>query len=122
MASKIHAMSNAYLAMTEWHKFDEHELEYYLQFQNPLEVVADELCDRNIDIGDVDDSMEYLYGHSDKLFEAYPLMCDIKESSEQTTEKPKRSLEEKLKEAKEKADAHNASVSGDKKSKEPEIS
>ena len=53
MASKTHAVSDAYSYMTMYHEFDGHELEYFLQFQNPLEVVADECHERNIDVGDI---------------------------------------------------------------------
>jgi len=124
MASKIHAVSDAYSSMTAWHEFDAHELGFFLQFQNPLEVVADEWRDRNIDVGDVSDVIEHLYGNSDDLLEAYPLMCDATEPvsklPEQTSEKPKKSLEEKMKAAQKKADEHNASKSDNKKSAKKE--
>ena len=77
MASKIHAVSDAYSYLAAYHDFDVHELEFFLQFQNPLEVVADEWRDRNIDVGAVSDVIEYQYGNSDDLLQDYPLMSDI---------------------------------------------
>ena len=118
MASKINAMSDVYNYMTEWHEFDEHELEYFLQFQNPLKVVADEWTSRNTDLSDISFTVEHLYGHSDDILEAYPLMCDaadpVQEQPEKDAEKPKKSLEEKMKAAQKKADNHNAQKSENK--------
>ena len=119
MSGKIHAVSDAYSYMTAWHDFDEHELEFYLQFQNPLEVVATEWRERNIDLKDMGDTLEYLYGNSDDLLQDYPLMSDIDapvdtnqnrnppEKPEQTASKKKLTIEEKLEAGKERVKAHD---------------
>ena len=82
MASKIHAVSDAYSYMTSWHEYDEHELDFFLQFQNPLEVVANEWRDRNISVRDVSYTVEYLYGESDDILEDYPLMDDLAQTDD----------------------------------------
>ncbi|GHV47854.1 hypothetical protein FACS189499_06110 [Clostridia bacterium] len=41
MAAKIHAMSDAYSYATVWHGWNDDEIDFYLQFANPLEVIAD---------------------------------------------------------------------------------
>jgi hypothetical protein len=74
MADKISAMSDAHAYMTSWYDFDEHELEFYLQFQNPLEVVAEGWCKSNIDLREMSSTIEYLYENSDDILMQYPLM------------------------------------------------
>ena len=77
MAEKIAAMSDAYSYMC-YRDFDDGELEFYLQFQNPLEVVADALCERNSDPGDdLGYVMCDLYDKQGALAD-YPLMRDPK--------------------------------------------
>ena len=75
MAEKIAAMSNAHMYMTSC-EFYESELDFYLQFQNPLEVVADAYCEH---FNDVDDDMSVVVNNvfyrKDGL-DSYPLMPD----------------------------------------------
>lgn len=80
MADRIAAMSDAYSYMTEWHGFDEDELDYFLEFQNPLEVLADELNERRTDLSDISSAMEHVYAESDSLLEQYPLIHDTPET------------------------------------------
>ena len=74
MAGKIAATADAHSYLTAYHDFDEYELEYLLEFQNPLEVLADEWLDRNIDLGDMSFAMEHIYQNSDLLLEQYPVI------------------------------------------------
>jgi len=78
MAGKISATSDAHSYMTHWHGYDEHELDYLLEFQNPLEVLADEWRDRQIDLSDMSFAMEHIYERSDSLLEQYPVIHDSK--------------------------------------------
>ena len=73
MADKIHAMSDAHSYMNEYHNFDVAELEFYLQFQNPLEVVADYWHGRNSEIGDLVHSMDNIKEDMPFYLENYPL-------------------------------------------------
>jgi len=77
MTGKIKAVSDAYSYMTDWHDYDEHELEYLLEFQNPLEVLADEWHRRHNSLSDVSYAMEDIYMRSDELLEQYPVISDI---------------------------------------------
>lgn len=76
MAGKISAMSDAHSYMTCWHGYDEHELDYLLEFQNPLEVLADEWRERQTDLSDMSFAMEHIYQESDSLLEQYPVVHD----------------------------------------------
>jgi hypothetical protein len=60
MAAKIHAMSDAYSYMTSYHGYSDDEIKFYLQFANPLEVVADAWHERNIDLDEMSFTMDYL--------------------------------------------------------------
>ena len=77
MASKIHAVSDAHSYMTKWYDFDEYELKFYLQFQNPLEGVANEWRERNVELKDMCYTLEYLYENSDNSLLYYPTIDDI---------------------------------------------
>ena len=74
MAGKINAMSDAYSFMC-YHGFSDEELNYYLQFQNPLEVVADAWNDRNTDLDEIGDVLYGLFDKQDALVD-YPLVWD----------------------------------------------
>jgi hypothetical protein len=74
MTRKISAMSDAHLYMTG-HNFNDSELDFYLQFQNPLEVVADAWCERNADIKDMRFVLDNIYDKQDALVD-YPLMTE----------------------------------------------
>ena len=74
MASKISAMSDANTAMS-FHGYSDEELDFFLQFQNPLEVVADAWCDRNSDLDGMGDLIYDLFDRQDALMD-YPLITD----------------------------------------------
>jgi hypothetical protein len=73
MADKIAAMSDAHRYMTGHHVYDDDEIEFYLQFQNPLEVVADAWRERNSDIEDLSFTMDYVSERRDSMLIQYPL-------------------------------------------------
>jgi len=80
MADKISATANARLYMIA-NEFDDSELDFYLKFQNPLEVAADVYCEHYMDIEDVGFALNFIYGKQEVL-DAYPLMNDIEISAE----------------------------------------
>ena len=73
MAEKITAMSDVHLFLTEEHEFEDSEIEYLLQFQNPLEVVADAWVHQREDIGDLAYMLDDVFGNQD-LLQQYPLV------------------------------------------------
>lgn len=108
MADKISSMADAYDYMTIYHKCDIDELNFYLQFQNPLELIADEWLSRNDDISEMVYTMEHINERRDYFSDLYPLMADkvsktneLPEKTEQIVIKPK-TLEDKINAAKEK--------------------
>ncbi|MCL2516932.1 MAG: hypothetical protein FWF15_00070 [Oscillospiraceae bacterium] len=132
MAGKINAMSDAHLYITSWHRFDDGELDVLLQFQNPLEIVADEWCDRCSDLSDMSFTVALIERQKDDFFATYSLMKDLKapqdassdilarkipdkpaevrtpiEKAEQTAVKPKQSLADKLQAANKKVKAQD---------------
>ena len=76
MAGKISAMSDARSYMTVYHEFSEDELDYFLEFQNPLEVVADAWHDRNTDVGDVSYTVDAIMEYRDRQ-NYYPLINEV---------------------------------------------
>lgn len=60
MASAIHAYSDADSYMTIYHDYDESELSFYLQFDNPLEIVADRWKEQKSDLDDMSFTMDFL--------------------------------------------------------------
>ena len=125
MADKISAMSDAHLYMTG-NDFSNDELDFYLQFQNPLEVVADAWCDRNTDMEDMSYVLDEIYDKRNTLTD-YPLMADKLPEYHETPEKPKQSivkpktLEEKLRAANEKAKAQQTKNNNTKFHKREEL-
>lgn len=67
MAANIHAISDAYSYLTAGHDFSEEELRFYLQFLNPLDIVAGAIKVRNMDVSDMPFSMDYLWGRRDDI-------------------------------------------------------
>jgi hypothetical protein len=61
MAARIHAVSDAYSYLTVSHNFSEEELRFYMQFQNPLDVVAQAWHERNMDLSDMTLTMDFLW-------------------------------------------------------------
>lgn len=76
MAGKINAMADAHEYMTSTHEFEEDELQFYLQFQNPLEIIANEWHDRNTYIDGLGDVICNLSDDKDALAD-YPLMSNL---------------------------------------------
>jgi len=74
MAAAIHAYSDAWSYMTAYHAFSDEETAFYLQFKNPLEIVADAWRERNIDVGDVELTMENISERMDDFMQSYPLI------------------------------------------------
>lgn len=77
MAGKIAAMQDVHEYMTTSRGFSDEELQFYLQFQNPLEVVADAWLKRNAANEDLSFTMDFVYERNGKLLTEYPLMSDI---------------------------------------------
>ena len=76
MAGKISAMSDAHHYMTISNNFSDDELDFYLQFQNPLEVVADYWVGWQGDISDMSFNLDHIAENRHALLEAYPLVGD----------------------------------------------
>jgi hypothetical protein len=74
-APEIAAVTSAYHYLTEKHGFDESELEYLLQFKNPLSVVGDKIAIAGLD--DYSDIMWDIFDKEDELhIERYERMVD----------------------------------------------
>ena len=73
MAGRISAVNDAHFYLTEHHTFDEAQIDYLLQFQNPLEVVADAWHRRTEDISDMDFALNEVFDKQDAL-QSYPLI------------------------------------------------
>jgi hypothetical protein len=76
MAGKISAMSDAYSYFTTSHGFSDEEIELYLQFQNPLEIVADRWNERRNDLSDLEFTMDSILNNREFLHFEYPLIRD----------------------------------------------
>jgi hypothetical protein len=78
MAAAIHAHSDAWSYMTEDHSYSDAELLFYLKFENPLEIVADAWRERNIDVGDLEFTMDSIMEpeRQKSALESYPLFAD----------------------------------------------
>ncbi len=76
MADEIAATNDMHKYMTQRHGMDYGELEFFLQFQNPLEVVADAWHCYADDIEDMSYVVYDIYDKQDALAD-YPLMKDI---------------------------------------------
>jgi hypothetical protein len=83
MAGKIHAMSDAYSYM-RYRGYDDEEVAFYLQFQNPLEIVADAWYERQIDVDEVGFAMDNIAEHKARFFTEYPLMSDLDAPRDET--------------------------------------
>ncbi|MDR2515406.1 MAG: DUF3848 domain-containing protein [Christensenellaceae bacterium] len=74
MTSEIAAVTGAHYYLSEIHNFHTSELEYLLQFQNPLSVVADAFEMSGTD--DRSDIMWAIFDRQDALQGGYPLVPD----------------------------------------------
>ena len=76
MCGNIQAMSDAYFYITNSYDLSDDEIDFYLQFQNPLEVIADDWYEQKADLSDLYYSLEALISQKDKYLAKYPLMID----------------------------------------------
>jgi len=74
MAGKISTMADAHYYMTESHDFSDEELDFYLQFQNPLEVISDYWAMRRNDISDMSFALGDISQDRQTLLTIYPLI------------------------------------------------
>jgi hypothetical protein len=92
LAGRIHAVSDAYSYMTATHNFSEDELRFLLQFQNPLDMVAQHWRERNMDISDMSFTMDFIMEpeRRRRLLEKYSLTGDTPmQAAEQSADEPK---------------------------------
>jgi len=73
MAGRISAVADAHFYLTNHHEFAASEIEYLLNFKNPLEVVADEWQRRTEDLSDMSFVLHEVFDRQDAL-QSYPLM------------------------------------------------
>lgn len=124
MAGEIAAMTDARNYMSGY-DFSDDELRYFLKFQNPLKVIADEWQDLNGYIDGLTHVIQKQFDNQDALAD-YPLMSDLTVSipKPQESEKPpsnvKRSISEKIAAGTEKAKAQNAQNNNAKSHKREE--
>jgi hypothetical protein len=80
MAATIHAYSDAYSYMTAWHGYSDDEVLFYLQFQNPLRIVAEKWRERNVDLDEMGFTMDFIAEPERKaaLLKEYPRFVDVK--------------------------------------------
>ena len=72
MAGKIAAMSDTRDYMHR-HDYTESELDYFLQFKNPLELVADIWQERELDDEEISFALDYAYEHRGDIITEHPL-------------------------------------------------
>ena len=84
MAGKICAMSDAHSYLTTYHHFGDDELEFFLQFQDPLEIVADVWCEHRSDLGDMSITMEHITDRRNDYYYDYPVMSGACAASAET--------------------------------------
>ena len=76
MAGRIAAMSDAYSYLS-YHSIEDKELDFLLQFQNPLEVLADCRCDYQVDTCDeMGFALDNIFHHKQDWLDNYTLMKD----------------------------------------------
>jgi hypothetical protein len=122
-ACMIAAMSDAQYYLMEYHTFKESEVDFLLQFQNPLEVVADKWYERICNLDDFPFALDAVFESQEDALKRYELfeapqppaapvagMADINIASDvrANTKAVKPSIKDQLREAAEKAAAHNA--------------
>jgi hypothetical protein len=82
MANKISAMSDAHDYLTLYHTYSDEELRFFLQFQNPLEVVGEDWQKRNSDLDEMSFTMDYIGERREFLLTQYALIKDVPTLSE----------------------------------------
>ena len=95
-SSEIAAMAGAHYYMSEIHNFHTSELEYLLQFQNPLQVVGDAFQISGMD--DYSDVMWDIFDRQDALQGDYPLVREATVEGEMKQDS-KRSVLDQLRDA-----------------------
>jgi hypothetical protein len=111
--------------MTLYHNFTDDELNFYLKFENPLEIVANDWNERRSDLEDMSYIMNEIYDKQDAL-DIYPLINDLtdtpslNEAAEQVTPPKKPSLTDKLQAAGEKVKEQDSQGNGAKSKKHDE--
>ena len=95
-SSEIAAMAGAHYYLSEIHNFHTSELEYLLQFQNPLQVVGDAFQISGMD--DYSDVMWDIFDRQDAIQGDYPLMKDAAVEGK-TRQESKRSVLDQLRDA-----------------------
>ena len=83
MAGKIVAWSDAYEYMAFYHGFKEDELRFYLQFQNPLMIVADKWYEHRNDFSDMSNVVDSLLEYKAILSKEYPLENEINQKTDE---------------------------------------
>jgi hypothetical protein len=64
---KLVLLSDAHYYLTEAHEFTAGEIDYYLNFQDPLKLVAQEWEMRQNDMSDFSFAMDYINGRSEAV-------------------------------------------------------
>ncbi len=82
MAGKIQAMSDAREFALSEHEFSDDELRFFLQFQSPLEVIADHWLERFSDTSDISFALDYINDHKAPLLGKYPLIDQCPDSGD----------------------------------------
>jgi hypothetical protein len=92
MAAAIHAHSDAYSYMIAYRGYDERELSYYLQFESPLEIVADHWRERQSDLEDMTFALDFLNEPERRklALEVYPLYAEKPKPSRYDTIVPEK--------------------------------
>jgi hypothetical protein len=60
MASTIHAYSDAHSYLCYYHNFTDEELLFLSRFANPLQIVAEQYRNGNLDVGEVEFSLDFI--------------------------------------------------------------
>jgi len=84
MAGNINATMQAHAYMTNHYDYDEDEMEFLLEFQNPLEAVADAWSERetghmSLELSDLSYVLNELFDKRGDYLDMYPKMSDIGE-------------------------------------------
>lgn len=86
MAARAAAMADMHMYLTTKYVFNESEIEYLLNFRNPLEVVTDAWETRLADLSDLDFIVQSVCDQQDALQDGYALMRNSSENGENGNE------------------------------------
>jgi len=76
MAGKICAMSDAHSYLTTYHRYSDDELDFFLQFQNPLDIVADVWCEHRSGFDDMSIIMGHINDRRNDFYYGYPVVSN----------------------------------------------